>query len=375
MRSACISVFLGLNVLGTLPATRLNAQTAPTIKLSAPDRISKTVFTTVTTVRELRDGSILVADRSEQRIYKLDWTSGTTVLGRIGDGPGEYRSIGWLYAMRSDSTLLVEAKAGRWSVLSGSRFVATFGADRTFVQLVDVHLLGIDTLGNILGSAGVNSAGSRVPLSSTADWLEALLINRQTGSAVSVARMKGNGPAGKVILKRVGKPFLIFSENPLASRDQAILFADGWIAVARTSPYRVEWRQPTGTWIRGAPISSASVRVTRAEQCAAINAIVNEEIEPCRPEQFPGWPKELPPYISHASPILFAAPDGRLLVRRKTSLAAPGNHYDIFDRRGRIVGILQMKANERVVGWGPRSIYIVTEDVDGLQALSRHPWR
>jgi hypothetical protein len=44
------------------------------------------------------------------------------------------------------------------------------------------------------------------------------------------------------------------------------------------------------------------------------------------------------------------------------------------NRRGGLDGQLVLATNERVVGFGARSVYLSVTDDDGIQRLRRHPW-
>jgi len=51
----------------------------------------------------------------------------------------------------------------------------------------------------------------------------------------------------------------------LVTRDEAIRMRDGWVAIARVSPYRVEFRSPDGGWTGGAPLSFSAVATQSAD--------------------------------------------------------------------------------------------------------------
>jgi hypothetical protein len=46
----------------------------------------------------------------------------------------------------------------------------------------------------------------------------------------------------------------------------------------------------------------------------------------------------------------------------------------VVDRRGVIVARLVLGAAQRLVGFGPRSMYVVTRDSLDVERLSRHPY-
>lgn len=71
---------------------------------------------------------------------------------------------------------------------------------------------------------------------------------------------------------------------------------------------------------------------------------------------------------------LIAAPNGNLLVARTPSADAPETRYDEVDRQGQLVRQILLAPQERIVGIGPRSIYVAATDEVGLQHVRRHDW-
>jgi hypothetical protein len=93
---------------------------------------------------------------------------------------------------------------------------------------------------------------------------------------------------------------------------------------------------------------------------------------PSPPDSITDWPATLPPYRSPV--LLLASPAGRLLVPRLPTATRPEARYDVVNRRGGLDGQLVLATNERVVGFGARSVYLSVTDDDGIQRLRRHPW-
>ena len=54
--------------------------------------------------------------------------------------------------------------------------------------------------------------------------------------------------------------------------------------------------------------------------------------------------------------------------------ARPEPRYDVIDRRGVVNGQLVLEPNERLVGFGARSVYVVERDADDIERIRRHPW-
>ena len=154
---------------------------------------------------------------------------------------------------------------------------------------------------------------------------------------------------------------------------------DGWIAVVRINPFRVDWRSPEGRWTLGAPLPVPVIRMTEKEKNAsrartAASRAANPSSTPLPPQlQTPDdeWPDVMPPYMQGE---LTFSPDGDVIFRRQPSADHPGTAYYVVDRRGRLLGVLDLKDNERIIGWGAKSLYIVETDTDDLKYIRRHPW-
>jgi hypothetical protein len=144
-----------------------------------------------------------------------------------------------------------------------------------------------------------------------------------------------------------------------------LLFGDGWIAVARLRPYRVDWRSPDGRWVRGAPLPIATIRMNDRERAAYVerNRWARNATD---------WPETLPPFDTPT--VLLASPDGMLVIQRLPSAAQPESRYDVVDRTGSLRGQIVLAANQRILGFGAQSVYVVETDADGIQRLQRHAW-
>lgn len=122
---ALVALVLGLG-------SPLGAQNILQLDLGRPTGTLSRGFTTVTSVRELDDGTLLVADRSEGTITHIGWnqTSEPTVIGNEGNGPGDIRGVGWLYPLSGDSTLFTDSYHSRWNILVGAEIVGILSEHR-----------------------------------------------------------------------------------------------------------------------------------------------------------------------------------------------------------------------------------------------------
>jgi hypothetical protein len=233
----------------------------------------------------------------------------------------------------------------------------------------------------VLGTSGyaISSLAS-VPMSENADSLVLLLGERASGTVDTIARIRGRGPFGLALSRRGRDGGGSSSSNPLASSDLSLLFPDGWVAVAASSPYRVDWRAPDGRWTPGPALPVSRTPVDRSEKCAALQRAARGRLQSCDPDAVPGWPRDLPPFLDRTlgagegTPPAFAAPGGSLVIRRTPGATISTNQYDVVDRRGVLQGVLSLPANEAIVGFGARSVFVVALDEFDVQHLRRHPW-
>jgi hypothetical protein len=158
------------------------------------------------------------------------------------------------------------------------------------------------------------------------------------------------------------------------AEDRSLMFLDGWVAVVRAQPYLVEWWRPGGKLVRGSPLPFPKRAWTAADKKAFMEwSWMHWEMQkPIAVEKTSGWPEQFSPH-SPLFPIL-ATPEGNLLITRIPDGASGKSRFDIVDRGGKLVAWIERPLNERVVGFGKKSIYLVVVDEDNVQKLVRHPW-
>lgn len=347
--------------------------------LSLPAGVEGPPFLDVAAVRELQDGSTLVIDWSDRTLNIVGWSPvSARTIGRTGDGPGEYRAPRLLLALGNDSTLVPDWQNGKWHVAHRDRLVSAVDRSQPMPRDWGTILSGTDTLGHmlvLLGTRFPDEVRARGPgINAYAESLVVVRVNRGSGKADSIAYVRGGFRGVARTSKTVAGGVIHYTLiNPLAVGDQAVLFPDGWIAVAYASPYRVEWRSPGGGIVRGEPLPDTKVPVDERvkAQVIADQWPPSPSTPKWRPDEFPGWPAVLPPFLKDA---LLALPDGRLAVRTTTVGAGKPVRYDIVDRQGRLSGVLQLKSSERLVGVGKGAVYSVVTDTDGSEILRRHRW-
>jgi hypothetical protein len=175
--------------LATAPLS-IAAQTAPALKLKPADAKLDEEFTQITSVRELSDGRVLVTDGRENRVVVADFKAGTVMqIGRNGQGPGEYQSTGMLRAIGGDSSLMVEARVGRWHLFDGPKLALTLPPDAPIVTAIGRSVGGADARGNVYRTMSI-PLGGMVPNGAQPESGFVVRASRSSVRVDTVARVK-----------------------------------------------------------------------------------------------------------------------------------------------------------------------------------------
>lgn len=336
-------------------------------------------FTGVTSVRELSNGQVIVTDERENRIVLADFRrDSVSLIGRRGRGPEEYGRVGRLWPLRGDSSLMHDRDQGRWLLFDGPRIVETVSAGDAAVRATG----GV----RLHGANGEFVVAQLFPTHRgefTADPAEVVRVRRSDGRSETIARIApfndGTPPKAEAAAAGTAPPTHPVYVMSLFVNDRIAHFTDGWTAIARYNPYRVDWCPPDNKCITG-PVLETPRPMTDDEKRAHLNVaqeMVGWPLTTSLEQTDDSWPKIVPPFIDpvrimDGSPV-YPLTDGRLLVERFPT-GVPQWTYDVIDRRGVLVGRLTLPRGERIVAIGKSSIYTVAQDEFELQELRRHPW-
>lgn len=368
---------VGLACAGVLTAS-VSLRAQPLEQLPPDVWRSEYQFTRIGSIRELKAGLVLVADTRDDLLYRLELRNGTSAkLMRKGDGPAEYRELGTLFRLNADSTLLTDGYRPRSFVLEGDSVIATISELQPVVRALGSLVIGADGQGRLLGRLGLVRRGPAPRSADLADSMVLLLGDRRNNRVDTIARLRGVGAAGWAVQSGPNRPSRIITSNPLASRDVATLAPDGWVAVVRSSPYRVDWRSPAGQWRRGPVLETLTSAPSPADKCHAIRSMIPTD-ETCMPSEWPGWPTTIPPFVTALTattgPVVLIDGAGNVVVGRTSRAGESQRVYDVVDRRGIRVRRVAIPASAYLVGFGSETAYLVVEDDSELQQLRQHRW-
>lgn len=358
-------VFLLLFFLA-MPTRAQNA-----LRLTAPDGRVDDQFTRVSALRELPDGRLLIADSREKRLMIANAASlRTRQVGRIGDGPGEYRAPSRLLPGAGESTYVIDTQARRWMLLVGDRFTPSIPPEMSLrLTSYEPPIRGLDGRGRLLITTAFRLYQRTFDSDSTLLEVAYLhLTERDT-----IARLKGRGSARGSVTRRDGGltvEYLLY--NPFGVEEQAYLFPDGWIAIAYLAPYRVRWIRPDGSEVEGPVLASSATAASQEEKRFAVAREWSWLPKPLlAPSDFPAWPTSVPSFQNDA---LLPLHDGRISVWKMPTVNSPENVYEIIDRRGEVSARLTLPPAQRVLAFGARHVYVVSRDEDGVETVDRHRW-
>lgn len=364
-------------VMGTAmllaPGGGVGAQGLP--DLGVPTHRLTESFSRVSSIRELPDGRVLILDARERRIVLADLERDEVhQVGRSGDGPGEYRQPMQLLAYRRDSTLVIDQASRRWFLIADGRIARTLTyASAPHLVRLRPPLRGVADDGRVL---------LMLPLPSTIPSIGGTIENTDVVALAATSlhaprvdtleRLRGRYRGSLDLRRNIGGQDYVFAnESVLGVEEQGRLFPDGWIAVVRVDPYRVEWLSPDARRTIGSTIPYERVRVTDREKRHAIRTRLR--VPPpdiFSPEDFPAWPEWIPPIPNGA---LLPMPDGRLAIERRVTTASTRRSYDVVDRHGVRVGQFSVDLRSFVAEIGTRGVYVVSIDEDGVHTIARHP--
>lgn len=373
-------------VLATAAAAPCQRPAAITLKPANGSHPAE--FVGIGGIRELADGRVIVLDDSQKKVFAVDFRSGKAArVSGTGEGPQEYKWPVTLFALPGDSSVIVDIQLRRWVLLAGDRPVATIPPQSPLISggSWQSGVRGADASGRVAMFYIPHFADRDID---QGDSIYLVRMSRATGHTDTVTRLRSpfGGPPGSA--SKRGSAEGDFSEmaatpgsgahrkymmNPIIS-DQAIVFPDGWVAVARVAPYRIDWIDNLGKLRRGTPLPVPAAPMNDREKRAYLAWISKiDGAPPGDPSDIKEWIAAIPPFWGLTT-SLFAAPDGSVLIARAPTAAQPNPSYDLVTRAGAYRGQLVLKPNTQVVGFGAHAMYLAVTDADGIEKLERHPW-
>lgn len=314
-------------------------------------------FTRVRGLAELPDGTLIVADQTENAVWRVDLGAGTrTRVGPEGEGPGEFDGPTGVMGFRGDSVVVTDLGNGRLSVI---------GPDLSFGRTMPMFLPtgGIPSMGDADGGLYhdlISRTRGEKRTDPDAEWAPLVRWDGASERADTVGRLRVPGPP---------RP------SPFPAWDVWAAGRDGRVAIVRNQDaYRVDWVLPDGRRIEGSVVAEERPRLRSEDRAAwmernpagmasvTMSGAAPRRVEPEFPDRFP-FARQQGTFIDG---------EGRLWVERQQSLREDRPRYDVWaPERGR-VAVIRLPAGRQVVGSGRQAVYAVRVDDLGLQWLERY---
>jgi hypothetical protein len=366
---------------GLLPLA-LSAQQP--LSLGKPDAEFKEPFTQIGTLRELRDGRVLVVDPRDKVVLLVDFKTGTSSrVGRNGAGPGEYALPARIIALAADTSAIYDPSNARYLLVTPS---GSPGEVFRLHESVRASLGGrgsvprsTDARGRIFfeGSPFTTDPSGEMR---SADSTPVMRYDRATGTLDTLAWVQlATGYARAAAMPNGG---LMISVGMVAfpARDDWGSMPDGGVAIARVRDYHVDHISPSGARTSGSPVQVNPIPVTESEKeawraerraLAGPQATRNGGVPrgPVGPPPQAEFPAVMPPFVYWST---FARPNGELWVLRSRKASDEVPVYDVFNSSGAMVGRVALPAKSRLAGLGNGTVYVVRKDEDDLEYLQRY---
>lgn len=310
-------------------------------------------------IRELDDGRLLITEtKVDARLLVADFDKDSVIeLEPPNAKWGEYNFLLGIHALGNDSSMLI-VPPHTWMTMFGTRIVDSL--PMSHAALIDEQ--GFDSTGFALVQL-FDGASRR----DSSNYAMVKRPPREAAASIAVANTAESGYIYPIHeMARGEQPPRYAWRSP----ERVVLFKDGWLAVARHRPYRVDWRAPNGAWTKGGALPVTRVRVDNRERSEFRRRRALTDFEPVGVDKFP---REVPPFLGDDQ--LLAAPDGTLFIPRTRTARHPEMRYDVVNRAGRLERQVIIGDADRILGFGRKAVYVVSHDSENKQHISRHRWQ
>jgi len=380
-----------------LATSALAAQQPAAKSLGKPDAEFKAPFTDITSVRELRDGRVIVTDRRDRNVQRVDFTTQIALkIGREGAGPAEYALPTRLFAANGDSTLLADPINRRMLYIDAdAQPRSVLVPELSGGKRVNDLPFAVDNQGAFYFYNTRSADAGRTNLDAIIFRLVNGAAHADTLSVLAVVKGEMSGSSSMP-----GGFIRIFTNLPMAPLDVAAVAPDGRLAVVRHADYHVEWVSRSGAITKGPPQQYTPIKVSDAEKGAFLKTLIRPgsiivfgpnggakdasasrsgsakkaepipaDIRALLDDKSMTWPSTVPPFLGNAASV---ARDGTLWVLRTRAHDDSVPTYDLFGARGQLTGRIALPKNTKLIGFGSGTVYVSRKDDDDLVYLQRY---
>ena len=274
---------------GTGDSARGPAAGPPVRRIATASAVSTEQIGSITSVRELPGGRVLLNDGARRRLVLMDTTLKTieVVLDSLTEVENSYGTrAGALIPYLGDSTLFIDPASFAMLVIDPSGKVVRV---RSVPRVADAGRFGggegatrsgIDARGRIVYRIPARPGPPLVPPPRGVPYFppepdSAFIV----GIDLETRRIDTLGairiPKSASTVRRSANGGFNFYEvtNPLPTTDEWAVLSDGTVAIVRAIDYRVEYRNADGTWTSSAKLPYEWQRVTEDDKQRMIDSV------------------------------------------------------------------------------------------------------
>ncbi|HUR96179.1 MAG TPA: hypothetical protein VMY76_16485 [Gemmatimonadales bacterium] len=152
-----------------------------------------------------------------------------------------------------------------------------------------------------------------------------------------------------------------FERRVFSGADQWGALADGSLWLARVYDNRLDWRDPSGTWVRGEPLPDRVLEVTRYDRELFLRRF---------PPELRGTAQQLP--FAPIKPPFEAAltgPDGNVWLEKSRAPVDSSRRYHLVDRRGRLRTEIRVPGPGRIIAVAAAALLVAEPSREGVRLL------
>ena len=348
-----------------------------------------TVLTSISAVRQLPGGRVIVNDATRRQLVLFDSTLSkhTVIADTSTNSPNSYGlrgSSGGLVPYVGDSTIFIDTESQAFLIIDErgrfARVMApTRARDMFYISSGAYGSAAFDPKGRLVyrtvrqppGDAfGQRDMSGKVQIVTQPDSAPILRADFDKRTVDTIAIIKS--PVLKYATVSTANTMRQYQVvNPLPVGDEWALLPDGAIAIVRGQDYHIDWLAPDGALTSSPKMPFDWKRITLEEKQAMLDSLKRADAErvaklPPPPPPVPGQPvfanapfvtvdvADLPDYYPAVrAGQVRADPAGRVWILPSTSAAAKGGLlYDVVNRQGDIVERVQLPPGRTLVGFG-----------------------
>ncbi|HYD54614.1 MAG TPA: hypothetical protein VEA99_18415 [Gemmatimonadaceae bacterium] len=265
----------------------------PVRRIATASAVSTEPLGQVNAVRELPDGRVLVNDVQRRRLLLMDTSLAVVavVLDSLTEVSNSYgMRPGALLAHRGDSALFVDPASFTMLVLDEKGRVVRVRAvprmqDASTLTNTVFGIPGTDAGGRLVYRRNAEASRPRVrppagvpwfPQEADSAFLVAIDIESRRLDTLGTLRLPRSGPPTVRMLP--GGGFTVSSvSNPLPLTDDWAVTSDGRVAVVRGRDYRVEYREPDGSWRSGPKLPYDWQRLLDVDKARIVDSVRSQQ--------------------------------------------------------------------------------------------------